>query len=359
MRLTTSKQALLGGVLAILTVVCGCKTAPKAAPKYTFFPNPPNEPRVQFLGAFASDTDLGRNSAFTEFLTGRPAGTKALAKPYGLTLSGGKFYVCDTVLGAIEIFDLEHKRARFFAPLGEGRLQTPINISIDADGTRYVTDTGRNQVLVFAKDDAYIGAMGLKDEMKPTDVAVTADRLYVTDLKGHSVRVYSKADRKLLFNIPRDPNAPKGKLYSPTNVAVDKQGRVIVSDTGGFAVQVYDAEGAFLHSIGQQGVAPGMFARPKGVAVDREGRIYVVDAATQVVQIFDAEGKLLMFFGQPGASEVGDLYLPAAVELDYDNLRYYLPKVAPGFQLDHLILVTSQLGPNKVSVYGFGRKKTN
>lgn len=357
MRLTTTlERTFLGGGLAALALLCGCATAPKTPPKYTFFPTPPNEPRVQFLAAFSSDTELGRSSAFTEFLTGRPAGTKPLAKPYGLALSEGHLHVCDTILGAIEIFDLERKRARYFAPMGEGRLQTPINISIDRDGTRYVTDTGRNQVLIFAKDDSYVGAIGLKDELKPTDVAISGDRLLVTDLKGHAVRVYQKADRKLLFSIPRDPNAAKGKLFSPTNVAVDKAGHIVVSDTGGFAVQVYDGEGNFLRSIGQQGVAPGMFARPKGVAVDREGRIYVVDAATQVVQIFDAEGRLLMFFGQPGTSEEGDLYLPAAVKIDYDNLRYYQAKVAPGFHLEHLILVTSQLGAHKVSIYGFGTK---
>ena len=75
----------------------------------------------------------------------------------------------------VEVFDLVKKRARYFAPRGEGRLLMPINISIDADGTRYVADTGRSQVVIFDKDGNFLEAIGTKDEMKPCDVAI-ADR---------------------------------------------------------------------------------------------------------------------------------------------------------------------------------------
>jgi len=341
----------------VLALASGCSTTKKAPKTYTFFPSAPDEPRVQFLAAFSSDAELGRSPSFADFITGRPAGPGALVKPYGLALKNGKLYVCDTMAGSIQVFDIAKRRARLFAPRGEGRLSTPINISVDADGTRYVTDTERNQVMIYSKDDAYVGAMGIQDEMKPTDVAITPDRLYVADVKGHSVRVYGKADRKLLFTIPRDAKEPKAKLFSPTNLAWDQHGRLLVSDLGGFAVQVYDPEGSYVRTIGQQGVAPGLFARPKGVAVDREGRVYVVDASTQVVQLFDSEGRLLMYFGQAGSSTEGELYLPAAVKVDYDHVGLFQKLAAPGFKLEYLVLVTSQFGDRKVSVYGFGSRK--
>jgi DNA-binding beta-propeller fold protein YncE len=346
------------GAVALVAVAAGCTSTRKAAPKsYTFFPPAPDEPHVQFLAAFSSDLELGRSPSFADYITGRPSGAAPLVKPYGMALKDGKLYVCDTMTSGIQVFDLARRRSRYFAPRGEGRIQLPINISIDADGTRYVADTGRDQVLIYAKDDGYVGAMGVKDEMRPTDVAITPDRLYVADVKGHSVRVYSKADRKLLFTIPKDPKADKGRLFSPTNLAIDRQGRLLVSDLGGFAVQVYDLEGNYQRTIGQQGVAPGLFARPKGVALDHEGRAYVVDAATQVVQLFDPEGRLLMYFGQAGSSSEGELYLPAAVKLDYDNVSLFQKRAAPGFKLDYLIWVTSQFGPRKVNVYGFGSRK--
>ena len=160
-----------------------------------------------------------------------------------------------------------------------------------------------------------------------------------------------------MFSIPRDPKAEKGRLFSPTNLAIDPKGRLVVSDLGAFSVQVYDLEGNYQRTIGEQGIAPGLFARPKGVATDRQGISYVVDAATQVVQMFDADGRLLMFFGQAGSSSDGELYLPAAVELDYENVALLQKKAAPGFKIEYLIWVTSQFGPHKVSVYAFGSRK--
>ncbi len=359
---TRSKVILVAGCCALLMLLNGCSTTAKKTVKgHTFFPPAPDEPRLQFLTSFSSDVDLGRTSGFADFVTGTRTAPNRLMKPYGVALKDGKVFVCDTMRSAIQEFDLEKRRSQYFAPRGEGRLLMPINITIDEDGTRYVADTGRKQVVIFSKDGTYVAALGVKDEMRPCDVALSGDRLYVADLKGHGVRVYDKAQRKLLFVIPRDPKTAEGKLFSPTNLALDKQGRLLVSDTGGFVVQVYDLEGKFLRTIGQQGVGYGAFARPKGVAVDRAGLAYVVDASTYVVQIFDPEGRLLLFFGQPGASTQGELALPAGVEIDYENTGYFQKYVAPGFECEYVILVTSQpppsVGPAKVSVYGFLKKK--
>lgn len=321
---------------------------------YTFFPPSPDEPRIQYLTAFASDADLGRGRNFADYITGEQTTTDPLVKPYGLAVHDGQIYVCDTVADKIEVFDLKRHRASYFDPQGEGKLRVPINITIDRDGTRYVADTGRAQVLIYNADGSFREAMGKKDEMKPSDVAVTADRLYVADLLNHCVRVYEKAGHKLLFQVPAETKPGESKLFSPTNLAVDEaNGRLIVADTGGNTVQVYDLRGKYLRGIGHAGVAPGMFARPKGVAVDHQGITYVVDAATQVVQLFDTEGRLLMYFAQAGASTQGESILPAVVKVDYQDLEYFQKYLAPGKRLDYLIFVTNQFGAQKVSVYGF------
>ena len=343
----------LVAALCMLAFGSGCRTTPKSASHWTFFPRSPNEPRIQFLTAFSSDRNLGRDTTFTEYLTGQPPDVVGLAKPYGLATSPGQIRVCDTGLGAIAVFDLTRKRGRYFAPRGNGKLVVPINITVDSDGTQYVADTGRNQVIIFGSDDSFIAALGEVDEMKPTDVAVSTNRLYVTDLKHSTVRVYDKAERSLLFTIPKEPINDTNRLYQPTNLALDEQGHLLVSDTGGFRVQVYDAEGNYLRTIGRQGTAPGFFARPRGIATAHDGSCFVVDASTQLVQMFNAEGQLLMFFGQPGESEAGELLLPAAVKVDYDNLGYFQTFVSPEYRLRYLILVTSQFGPSKISVYGF------
>jgi len=360
MKTLNFSRLILPVATGLLLALTGCTTAKKAEPKpYTFFPSAPDEPRIQFLTAFKSDAAVGRSRRFIDFIVGAPPPSPALVKPYGVAVHDGKVFVCDTVSYVIQVFDFKNKRSSIFAPKGEGKLQLPINITIDADGTRYVADTGREQVLIFNPEGIFLSAIGKRDEMRPTDVAISADRLYITDLTHHAVRVYNKADRSFLFAIPTEKNTNNtaGQLYQPTNLALDQSGHLLVSDIGGNAVQIYDVDGNYVRTIGRQGVAPGLFARPKGIAVDHDGHVYVVDAATQVVQIFDMEGRLLLFFGMAGATTQGEVVLPAAVEVDYDNVGLFQKFVAPGYECDYLIFVTSQFGGQKVSVYGFLKKK--
>lgn len=347
----------IGSAAVAILVLClaGCATQP--VPKtYTYFPLPPDEPRIQFLTSFSSERGFSGSSRFLDYVVGAEKTDGALAKPYGIALQSGKLYLCDSVPAVLEILDLAKGRLRYFGSSGEGRMRLPINVAVDANGTQYVTDTGRGQVLIYSATDEFLGAIGKKEEFKPVGVALSGNRLYVTDLKNHNVRVYDKTKRELLFSIPRDADE-KSRLLSPTNIAIDQQGRIYVSDTGGFFIQIYDADGKHLRLIGEQGLSPGNFALPKGIAVDHEGRMYVVDAATQVIQLFDAEGRILMFFGNPKFNGPGGTDLPAGIAVDYEHLKYFQKYAAPDFKVEYLIFVTNQYGDQKVSVYGFGHKK--
>jgi sugar lactone lactonase YvrE len=342
---------------ALLLMAAGCASQPKAKEVHVFFPPPPDEPRIQYLMSFGSESALGGRGKFADFVMGGQTIHRPILKPYGVTTTKGKIYICDTQAAAVETADLVKRTLRYLKPTGEAMLAVPINVAVDKDGTKYVTDTKREEVLMFDSANAYLGTLGQKGKMKPCGIAVAGDRLYVSDLKNHCVRVYRKANRELLFSVPRDPADEKAKLHSPTNLAVDQQGRLYVSDTGGFMVQIYDADGKHLRGIGEQGITPGRFALPKGIGVDRAGRIYIVDAATAVAQVFDNDGRLLMFFGDPKTSGPGSLYLPAGLAIDYENVDLFQKYVAPGRKLEFLILVINQAGPQKVSVYGFLAKK--
>ncbi|HLP76860.1 MAG TPA: hypothetical protein VK327_08065 [Candidatus Paceibacterota bacterium] len=376
----TRLRNLIG--VGLLCLASGCATRSTTGPEtdHIFYPPAPQPPRLQFLVSFSNNKDLGGGPGkFATLVAGKEPPTMMIRKPYGLALNQNKLYVCDTAAGVIEVLDLEKRKMHAFAPAGEGQFRTPVNIAIDRDGTRYVADTGRGQVLIYSANESFLGAIGQvmsvnspdgnsaatnsaamrkpKTGMKPTDVAVDANRIYVSDLDNHCVRVYAKTTRELLFTIPKDVGDPKAKLVAPTNLTLDSQGRVYASDLAEFCVQEYDAEGKHIRRFGQgAGDRPGEFARPKGVAVDREGRVFIVDAATQVVQMFDAEGNLLLFFGEPKAS-AAPLELPAKVVVDYDHVHLFQKYAAPGFQLDYLVLVSNQLGNRKVSVYGFGHKQ--
>jgi len=346
-------------VLAAVTLgLAGCatqSTAPETQ-SYIFFPPPPDEPHVQYLTSFSSESDLGGGTRFEDFVLGTTLAKQPIAKPYGIATIPGKIYICDSGAASLAVADLAKSKMDFITPEGEGQMRTPINLAVDQDGTTYVTDMGRGQVVIYSSSHDYIGAIGMMNGMRPGGVAVSGGRVYVSDLQSHTIRAYDKTSRSLLFSFPRDPADDKSKLFLPTNLAVDQAGHVYVSDTGGFFVKIFDADGNFLRKIGNIGSGYGQFARSKGIAADREGRVFVVDAATQVVQLFDPTGQLLTFFGYPKTSGEAGLFLPAGIALDYDNVAAFQKYAAPGFQLEYLIFVTNQFGGHRVSVFGFGHK---
>jgi DNA-binding beta-propeller fold protein YncE len=346
------------------TVLLNSSSAAKEAKKpaeYLFFPPPPDEPHIQFLASFSTEEqlqELAGKRKFFNFIVGEERMQRPIVKPYGITSTPGRLYVCDTGPGSIEIIDLEKRRISYFRPGGNGTIGTPINIAVDDDGTRYITDTKRKQVLIYKVED-YAGAIGEKDDMKPVGVALAGGRIYVTDIQNHCVRVYDKTSLKELFRFPKTDvkEQSEERLYSPTNVALGKNGKVYVSDTGGFSVNVYDSEGKFLKKIGEEGLSPGKFGLPKGIAVDRKGLFYVVDAKTQLVQLFDDQGRILMYFGNPTSDKGGSTCLPAGIAVDYDNVQQFQRFAAPNFAIEYLILLTNQMGGQRVSVFGFGHKK--
>ena len=349
--------AVLGGITAWLLIGCATGTKPTTGSGYIFYPPAPAAPRLQFLASYSDELDLGATvSKLATFITGAKPRSQPIVKPYGLALANKQLYVCDSVAGVVEILDFEKQSIRVFAPGGMAMLKTPINIAVDTDGTRYIADTGRNQVMIFGADDSFLGAIEEKD-LKPTGVAVTTDHIYVMDLDGHCVRVYEKAGRKPLFTIPRNPQADQpGHLFMPVNFTLTKQGRVYVSDLSNCQIAIYEADGTYVRSFGSRGDLPGQFVRPKGVAVDRAGRTYVVDAASQVCQIFDANDKLLAYFGEPNGSPA-PLTLPAAVIVDDQQVALFQKHVAPDFVVEQLVIISNQFGDRKISVYGLGHHR--
>ena len=362
--LTHLRRSGAATLLTVLMVLTGYTSALVAAPKdmgadeqWVFYPPSPAEPRLQYLAKFSTAMDTSAKSGGMRSLVfgGEQFEQVLVNKPYGLAMFEGAIYVADTRGGGYAVFDLAHGKTRTVTGSGNGAMPKPINITIDMDGTRYVTDTQRNAILVFNRDDRFMRTLGAPDQFKPIDVAIVNDRLYLTDLLHNKIQVLDKQSGEILSTFG-EAGSEAGQLFHPTNLAIGPDETLYVSDTTNFRIQHFTLEGEFIREIGQIGVSPGQFARPKGIALDREGRIYVVDSAFENVQVLDVDGAPLTFFGGPGAGP-GNINLPTVVKIDYDNVEYFQKYAAPGFEIEYIVLVASQFGVNKVAVFGFGQMK--
>jgi sugar lactone lactonase YvrE len=358
--LRASRARLLPGSAAVVAAfflgLAGCSSPPQQPPPApVFYPPLPERPRIQFLCVLSSPADVvPKPSSFAQFVLGPEAQSQAgqINRPYGAAWRDGKLYVCDSGAKRCAVFDFAGHAFRTFGDQGPHRLALPINISLGAQGEKYVADTGLGAVLVFDSADQPVRSIALPEGMKPCDALWYDGALYVADLKSDAILVFDPESGRLLRRIGKGGDQP-GEFHQPTNLAFGPDGSLYVSDTLNARVQKLDRQGRVLQVIGALGEAVGEMVRPRGIAVDRDGRLYVADAATDSVQIFDSTGQLLLMLGGPGEGP-GDLSLPAKVALSYDGIAFFAAHAAPEFEVECLIFVTSQLGPAKVSVYGLG-----
>lgn len=351
---TRSLRALIGGSCVALLAACASAPPPAPPSDAVFYPPAPELPRLQYLTSFNSSKDVQVQSQFDKFVVGEQPDLR-LQKPYGVASRDGRVYVCDTMTTVL-VFDT---RNHSFAPLagaqGEGRLLQPVNVSVDADGTKYVADPARGQVVAYGRDDQYLRAFGTPGNWRPVDAVAYQGRLYVADLANAVVKVFDLANGEPVATIG-DKGTPEERLAQPTNLAFDAAGFLYVSDVGRFQVAKYDRDGHFKAKFGDPGDSVGHFARPKGIAVDRQGRLFVVDAAFNNVQLFNPDGRVLMAFGNAG-DKPGTFQLPAKIAIDYDSVADFQKYAAPGFRIEYLVLVTSQFGPHLVNVFGYGAQE--
>jgi len=347
-------------VLSGALFLAGC-AAPQAVKREpVFFPVPPNEPKIQFLKAISGSADVEPQRSKMELLVSGATErdiNRPIVRPYGVRYVNGKLYVCD-IQGAstVIVMDLKNKKFDYMKEnAGRGQLKKPINMEIASDGTIYVADTVKKEVMIYDKTGTFVGSLGREENMKPVDVAVDNDYIYALDLKESEIKIYDRKTLKYVRSIGKTEDKSQG-LALPTNLTIDDSGLIYVTNITDASVKIYDKDGHYINRIGQLGDALGEFTRPKGIAVDALRRVWVVDGAFQNVQVFNENRKMLMFFGDPPLP-AGALNLPAGIAVTTEDLPYFQQFADPDFILEQVVFVTNQMGDTKISVYGLGHKK--
>jgi len=192
----------------------------------------------------------------------------------------------------------------------------PQGLALSEDGNRlYIAEVRVGRILVADFVERRLSRFAADDQIQlPSNIALDKDEnVYVTDSFGPNVVVYSKSGKRLRV-IGQD-------LVRPTGIALDKErGLVYVADTSqnveqGHKVQVYTLDGRLVREIGRRGDAEGEFNFPTYLALDKVGRLYVADSANARVQIFDPEGRFLRTFGERG-DEIGQFARLKGIALD-------------------------------------------
>jgi tripartite motif-containing protein 71 len=204
--------------------------------------------------------------------------------PFGVAVGkNSEVFVTDEWKNTISVFDPNGKFIRRFGETGSGpgQLKGPAGIVCEANGNLIVVDSGNDRLQVFSPDGkvlAQCGHSGSGDGQfsRPWGICLDKDsNIWVADWKNHRVQKWSAGGKYLTSigqygTLPADPNAfavtylgpfisslpeshyPKaGLLNHPTDVAVDPDGDIYVTDWGNHRVCIFEADGTPLtHLVG-------------------------------------------------------------------------------------------------------------
>jgi len=340
-------------------------TTQKAEPKpqvdisKLVWPEPPNLPRIRYTNYFAGMKfeNTTANKKPKQGWMDRLAGSQTqddkdtrkkfpfqLLGPYGMAVdSKNRLYVADQKVGAIFVFNTETRDSELIRNGFEAHFAMVNAIALDDNDRVFVSDGKLGKVLVFDanhKVEAQISE-GLVD---PLGLAIDTERrlLYVVDTKQDVVFVYDADSLKPLRKIgtpgKKHTLTGPGEFSLPTNIALDKEGNVYVTDSLNFRVEIFDAEGQFLSQFGQHCDAIGCFERPKGIAVDSDGHVWVVDTGLALVEIYNRDGELLAYVGGPGRS-LGRFNDPMGIVIDKNN-RVFVSEQYPWGRVQQFRYIT-------------------
>jgi DNA-binding beta-propeller fold protein YncE len=136
----------------------------------------------------------------------------------------------------------------------------------------------------------------------------------------------------------------KSQFDSPTGIAVDGSGNVLVADTGNGRIEKFSPSGAFLSTLGSKGSGHGQLGEPNGIAIDRAGNIYVAEVASNHrVQKLAPDGTFIAEWKGP---DLG-FYGPRRIAIGADDSIYVVDQ-------GHSRIV--KFNPDGTAVTGWGSK---
>lgn len=202
--------------------------------------------------------------------------------PFGVAVGNdGRVYCSDEWTNTISVFDPNGKFQYKFGSTGsgDGELLRPAGMVCEKNGNLIVADSGNNRLQVFSPDGkplATCGKAGSGQAEFNQPWGITLDQagnIYVADWKNHRVQKLSSQGHFIMSigtygTLPADPNAfavtylgpfvsslpvsdypEPGLLNHPTDVAVDPDGDIYVTDWGNHRVCIFEADGTPLTNL--------------------------------------------------------------------------------------------------------------
>lgn len=203
--------------------------------------------------------------------------------------------------------------------MGPLEFNYPRAAAISPNGDLYVVDKG-GRIQRFTQGGEYVldWRMPEIDAGKPTGLGIAGDgRVFAADTHYSRVVIFD-ADGNQVRTIGQLGNGA-GQFQLPTDVAIDADGFVYVSEYGGNdRISKFTPDLEYMSSFGGRDSGESSLERPQSLLIAPDRTLWVADACNHRICHFDLDGKWLGTFGSPGHA-LGELWFPYSIDMLSDG----------------------------------------
>ena len=175
------------------------------------------------------------------------------------------------------------QNGKCFATVHNGEvLREPRGIALDSQGNLIVCDTGNKCVQLISPNGNILKSIGQGRLPKPFDCLYFEDKIFVSDLKAHLIKVYNSNGR-FLYEFGRRGNGD-GEFIELGGLAADKTGHLVVCSD--HKVQLFTTDGTFVTQFGVYGNLMGQMKSPLTASVLKNGQLVICEMENLCLQVF-------------------------------------------------------------------------
>jgi ribosomal protein L7/L12/DNA-binding beta-propeller fold protein YncE len=214
-----------------------------------------------------------------------------------ITVDGDEhIFVAEYQGGRVQVFDASGKYLSQF--MGDPKAVI-MAMAADRKGNVYLVHPGRIERYNGMTGERLGDVSNLngftREDYSAAAVALDGT-LYAVGSNSNIIRISPTGAVSTAVNIQQQA----GSDTDLDQIAVDGSGNIFGLDTRAHLVLKFGPDGKFLTRFGGRGKTSGLLNSPFTLAVDRQGRVYVSDAS-RAIQVFDGTGRWLADAGPTGA----------------------------------------------------------
>ena len=204
--------------------------------------------------------------------------------PRGICINLNRVYVTQYNTHSLTVYSTEGKHIQSVGREGTKKLEfiLPTGVAVSTvNNLIYICDSSNDRIQCLNLNltfNSFIPKVNF-----PRDIKLTPQDIVVLTAGSPYIQFYNYSHQLIREIIIRESNL----LIDPWYFCLDREFNILITDLSANTVLIFSNRGKLLHLLGKRGEGRGDFISPTGIAMDREGRIIVVSHNPKhCIQIF-------------------------------------------------------------------------